>query len=168
MRQLVVSRRAPTKLGAVEALLSSMVHQGGQSVGKSEAVGQHHIITAAHSELLLVETVGIEHAVQNALGRRHHHIAGINGHSANVPLPALHILLQLLELCGIILLHPHVLDGSLVVEAEVGILVHERHIVEQRVLDVLRDGSLDIPVPLGIEVSVGDEEECLVVLCVTP
>ena len=164
VRQLVVGGRAPSELGGMETLLTGMTHQGRQGVGEAEAVGQHDIIAAAHAELLLVEAIGIEHAVQDALGRGHHHIAGIDGHSADVPLPALDVAFQLLELRRVVLLHPHVLDGALVVEAEVGILVHERHVVHQRVLHILRDGGLYVPVPLCVEMGVRDEEEGLVVL----
>ena len=166
-RQTAISGRAPTELGRVESLLPGMVHEAGQSIGEAEAVGEHDVIAAPHAELLPVEAVGIEHAVQDALGRGHHHVAGIDGHTADVPLPAPHVLLQLLELRGVVLLHPHVLDGALVVEPEVGVLVHELHVVHQGVPDVLRYGGLDVPVPLRVEMRVGDEEEGLLVLSTT-
>ena len=167
MRQGVVSRRAPPELGRMEASLPGMTHEGWQSVGEAETVRQHHIVAAAHTKLFLVETVGIEHAVQDAFGRRHHHIACIDGHTAHVPLPVLDVLLHLLELLGIVFLHPHVLDGPLVIESEAWVLGHERHIIHQSVLDILGDCSLDVPVPLCVEMGVGDEEESLFILGLT-
>ena len=103
--------------------------------------------------------------MENTFGRGHHYVVGIDGHAADMPLSALDVLLHLLELCRVVFLHPHILDGTFVVEMEVGILVHEGHIVHQSILDVLRDGGLHIPVPLRVEVGVGDEEKRLLVLC---
>ena len=71
-----------------------------------------------------------------------------------MPLPAPYVALQLLELRRVVLFHPHVLDGALVVEVETWVLVHQSHVIDQCILHVLGDGGLDIPVPLRVEVGV--------------
>ena len=165
MRQRIVCRRTPPKLCTMETFLACMSHQRRQSVGKAKAIRQHHIETASYAKLLLVESVGIEHAMKDAFGRRHHHIACVYRHSANVPLSVPNVVFHLFELRRIVFLHPHVLDGAFVVELEVRILCHQRHVVKERVLDVFRNGGLDSPVPLRVKMGIGDEEECLLFLC---
>ena len=149
----------------MEAFLTGMMHERRKSVGKAKAIRQHHIVATSYAELLLIEAVSVEHAVEDAFGRRHHHIGSIHRHSTNVPLPVLNILLHLLELCRIVFLHPHILDGAFVVESEGWVLCHQSHVVDQSVLNILRDCGLYIPVPLRIKMGVGNEEESLVVLC---
>ena len=144
-----------------------MSHQRRQSVGKAKAIRQHHIETSSNAELFLVESVSIEHAVKDTFRRRHHHIACIYRHSANVPLSVPNVVLHLFELRRIVFLHPHILDGAFVVELEVRILCHQRHIIHQSVLDVLGNCSLDVPVPLRVKMGIGDEEECLLILGLT-
>ena len=66
VRQLVVSRGTPAELLTMEAFLSSMMHEGRQSVGEAETIRQHHVVTASYAEFFHVEAVGIEHAMQDA------------------------------------------------------------------------------------------------------
>ena len=131
-----------------------MPGQRRKGIRESETVGQHNVITAAYAQLTLVELIGIEHAVQDTLCRRHHNIRRIQRHAAHMPLPTGNILLHLLKFRGVILLHPHVFDGPLIVQHKVGVLVHQRHVLRKGILNVLIDCCLDIPVPLGIKVCI--------------
>ena len=80
-----------------------------------------------------------------------------------MPLASGNILLHLLELSRIVFLHPHVLDSPFVIEIEVRVLIHQGHVLCKGILDILIDGSLHVPVPLGVQMSIGNQEQCFLV-----
>ena len=145
---------APLQLLRREADEPAVGSQRGQRVGKAEAVGQENV-GALGVELLAVESLPEQHVAQERLRRADDDLVGIPAAAGNVPATSLDVLLHLLVLQRVVLLHPGILHAALEVEDVVRVLLQQHQVLLERVADVVADGGLHVPVPLGVEMGIG-------------
>ncbi len=125
----------------------------GQRPAEAEAVGQEDV-GALHAELVAIEVLTVEDVARERLDRGDVGIGGVPRTASDVPATRGDVVLHQLVLVGIVLLHPLVLDTALEVEDIVGVLGQQHEVLVERLGNVLRDGALNVPVPLRVEVSV--------------
>ncbi len=122
---------------------------------ETEAVGKENICTL-NSKLVTIKVLTQHDIADLRFNRRNNHIIGIPACTGDMPSAILDIILYLLIFCGIVLLHPRILHTSLEVEYIVGILAEQKQILGKSLPHIIADSSLDIPVPLGIQMGIGD------------
>ena len=139
-----------------EADQAAVGGDGGQMEPEPEAVGEEDV-RADGAELLLVEALPHQDVARERFRGGNVRVGRLPAAAGDVPAARRDGFAQALEVFRIVLLHPGVLDARLAVEHVVGILADQREVAEERLGDVLRDGGLHVPVPLGIQVRVGDK-----------
>ena len=145
---------APHQLLTREANQSTMSCKRRQGVGETEAVGQEHVCSLS-TELLTVEILTKHKVAQHRLGRTDNRLVGIPRTTSYVPTALNYILFQFLVFQWVIFLHPSVLHCSFEVEYIIRILSEQRQVLVKGVSYVVSDSSLNIPIPLGIQVGIG-------------
>lgn len=146
---------APLELLGREPDQPGMCGDRRQRIAEPEAVGQENVVRL-HAELLAVEPLSQQNVTEKRFRGGNVGVGGVPRAAADVPAAAADPLLHLSVQVGIILLHPTVLDASLEVENVVGIAFQQPEVLDHRIADVNLDRSLHVPVPLRIEMRVGD------------
>ncbi len=125
-----------------------------QCPAKTKTIWQEDI-RALHSELFPVILLSEQNVADKRLGRRHQHIRCIPATAGDMPAAVPDILFHFFILRRIIFLHPGIFHTTFEVEHIVGIAFQQKQILTERIPNILFDRCLDIPVPLGIQMSVG-------------
>ena len=139
-----------------EADQAAVGGDGGQLEPEAEAVGQEDV-RADGAEFLLVEMLSEQDVPGERFGGGNIGVRGFPAAAGDVPAPVGDEPAQAGKGLGMVLLHPVVFDAGLAIEHIVGIPVDEHQITEQRLRDIVRDGPLHVPVPLGVQVRVGGQ-----------
>ena len=145
----------PAQLLRREADEAAMGCQRRQCIGKAETVGQKDVRTLL-TIFVAVEGLTEERVTQPRFGRDNDRLVGVPAGTGEVPAPLGNVLLHFFILGGVVLLHPRVLDGSFEIEDIVRVVAQQMKILPDGLGDVLADGGLDVPVPLRVEVGIGD------------
>ncbi len=126
----------------------------GKSPAKAEAVGEEDI-SAFCAKFLAIEILSEHDVADCRLYRRNNCIGCIPARAADVPAAGIDVFLQQSVFARIILFHPRIFYCAFEVEHIVGILLKKLEVLIDCVPDILFDSSLDIPVPLSVEMRVG-------------
>ena len=146
---------APLEFLGRESDQSRMGGDRRKRITETKAVGQENVVRP-HAELFTVELLAQEDVAEKRLRRGNIGVGSVPRTAADVPTATANPLLHLPVHFGIILLHPTVLNASLEVENIVGIAFQQPEILDHRITDIHVDRGLHIPVPLRIEMRVGD------------
>ena len=138
-----------------------------QRIAEPETVGQENVVRL-HAELLAVEPLPQQDVAEKRLRRGNVGVGGVPRTAADVPAAAADPLLHLSVQVGIVLLHPTVLNTSFEVENIVGIAFQQPEVLDHRIADVNLDRSLYVPVPLRIEMRVGNHIGLVFLLRIKP
>ena len=148
--------RAPGQLLAREPGQPAVAHHRGQGVAEPEAVGQEHV-HAALPQLAVEPAVAVQHVSHQRLGRGHVGVDGVHPRAAHVPAARARVLLQAGVLGRVVFLHQLVAERALEAEHVVRVLLQQAEVVVERVAQVLVDGRLDRPAPLGVQMRGRDD-----------
>ena len=133
---------------------------GRKGPSETEAVRKEDV-RPLHTELLPVEVLAVEDVPCKGFRGRDIGVRRIPGASGDMP-PALpDVLFHQVILLREIFLHPRILYPALEIEDVVRIFLQEEKVPVHGLGDILADRPLDIPVPLGIKMRVGNKV-CLV------
>ena len=146
---------APHQLLRRETYQPAVFGQRGHRIGEAEAVGQEHI-GALLAELLAIERLAEQDVTNPRLRRADDGLVGIPAAAGDVPATLPYPVFQLCILRRIVFLHPGVFHAALEVENVVGILAEQVEVLHHRVPDIGPDGGLHIPVPLGVQMGIGN------------
>ena len=157
---LVIDGRAdaPCQLLGREAVQTHVGGDGGQGIAEAEAVSQENI-GASFSEFLLKKAVAQKDLAHVRLGGGNVGVAGIPLAARYVPAALGNIFLELLVHLRVVFLGQLVAECAFKVHAVVGVLLEMLEVLDQGVLDVVADGCLNSPVPLGIQMGVSNYVE---------
>ena len=153
--------RKQRRAGSPGELLGRKAHQthvgfdGRQRRAKAEAVGQEDVL-GNHAKFPLKPVVADQNLAHQGFAGGYVDVHRVPGGAHRVPSALFDVFLDLLEFCGIVFLHQLVAEGALKVERIEGVFPEQREVVVHGVFDAVPDGIHNRPIPLGIEMRVGN------------